>query len=139
MITYDVVIIVLNIFSTERLTTFYKDTVKFEINLASYLENMWNHNFASQEALVKEFKQNSANTQERLKEIMNGIKTVYKQPVQIRQADLDTHQALMQIGYIEKNIKILETKLLEDNSNRNNLEKERPKIKTKEETSSRRI
>lgn len=138
MITYDV-IIVLNIFSTERLTTFYKDTVKFEINLASYLENMWNHNFASQEALVKEFKQNSANTQERLKEIMNGIKTVYKQPVQIRQADLDTHQALMQIGYIEKNIKILETKLLEDNSNRNNLEKERPKIKTKEETSSRRI
>ena len=55
---------------------------------------------------------------------MNGIKTVYKKLGQTNQADLDTPHILMYVDKIDKNVKALEVKLVEENTSRNNLENE---------------
>ena len=52
---------------------------------------------------------------------MNGIKIVYEKPSQTNQADLDTPHILIYVDKIDKNVKALEAKLIEENTSKNNI------------------
>ena len=54
---------------------------------------------------------------------MNGIQAIYEKSSQTNQADLDTPHILMYVDIIDKGIRILEAKLIEESASRNNLER----------------
>ena len=62
---------------------------------------------------------------------MNVIQTIYEKPNQTNQADLNTPHILMYVNRIDKNVKTLEAKLIEENTSKSNLEKENIQEKKK--------
>ncbi|KAM7468802.1 hypothetical protein LguiB_016364 [Lonicera macranthoides] len=103
---------------TEGLRTFYNDFVKFQQNLAYYLDGKWENHFKTQEATITEVRKNSDKVERQLKEIMNGIQAIYEKPSQTRQADLDTPHILMYVDKLERSFKALDTRLTEEIASR---------------------
>lgn len=62
---------------TEGLTIFYTDFVKFQQNLANYLNNMESHNLSKMDSIINELRLDMAQVEEKYEEIIRGIKTVY--------------------------------------------------------------
>ena len=65
---------------TEGLKAFYNDFVKFQQNLAYYLDHKWENHYKIKENIIKNLQNNSILVEEWLKDIMNGIQAIYDKP-----------------------------------------------------------
>ena len=106
---------------TEGLKTFYTDFIRFQQNLSSYLENMWKHDFAKQDAIIIELRLNIAQAQKQHEEVMKGLNVLYERP---SQADIDAPFIRSHLTQIEKVVEAIDARIIEESQQRQDQDKE---------------